>query len=87
MGADVFIAEENRYIGRACQYREPWPRTECTSRELRCAEGREFLCDTSADFTLDQKLIDHPPAVLWPEAKHGANMPVDVQALIADLST
>lgn len=96
MGADVFITEGDpgapkpsgeggRYIGRACQYREPWPRADCMSRKLVCAEGREFLCDTSANFTLDQGLIDHPPVILWPDARQSADVPADVQGLLAAL--
>jgi len=83
MGSDVFIAEDGRYIGRACQYREPWPRADCKAERLRCADGREFLCDTSANFSLDQEVIDHPPVTLWPEAKQNADVPADVQKLLA----
>lgn len=83
MGSDVFIAEDGRYIGRACQYREPWPRADCMARKLRCADGREFLCDTSANFSLDQHLIDNPPVILWPEVKQNADVPADVWKLLA----
>ena len=83
MGSDVFIAEGGRYIGRACQYREPWPRADCMARKLRCADGREFLCDTSANFSLDQDVIDNPPVILWPEVKQNADVPADVQKLLA----
>ena|GEM_PF-3594043 len=83
MGSDVFIAEDGHYIGRACQYREPWPRADCMARKLRCADGREFLCDTSANFSLDQNVIDHPPVILWPEVKQNAEVPADVQKLLA----
>jgi len=86
MGPDVFVAERDRYIGRACQYREPWPRADCISRKLRCADGREFLCDTSANFTLDQGLIDNPPVILWPKARQNADVPADVQELLSALS-
>ena len=50
---------------------------------LRCADGREFLCDTSASFSLDQNVIDDPPVILWPEAKQNADVPADVQKLLA----
>ncbi len=86
MGADVFVAEGGRYIGRACRFREPWPRVDCTSQKLCCADGREFLCDTSANFTLDQELIDDPPVILWPKARHNTDVPADVQAFVSDLS-
>jgi len=94
MGSDVFIAEDGpgapkpsgeggRYIGRACQYREPWLRADCMARKLRCADGREFLCDTSANFRLDQEVIDNPPVILWPEVKQNVEVPADVQKLMA----
>jgi len=83
MGSDVFIAEGGHYIGRACQYREPWPRADCMARKLRCADGREFLCDTSANFSLDQHIIDNPPVILWPEVKQNADVPGDVRKLLA----
>jgi len=86
MGADVFIAEEGRYIGRARQYREPGPRADCFAHKPRCADGREYLCDTSANFTLNQDLIDHPPVILWPNARQNVDVPVDVQALVSTLS-
>ena len=85
MGADIFIAEEGRYIGRACGYREPGARVECGLNKLRCADDREFLCDTSASFTLDQSLIDSPPVILWPDARHNVDVPADVQELLAGL--
>jgi len=85
MGSDVFIVEDGHYVGRACQSREPWPRADCVSRRLRCAAGREFLCDTSAHFALDQDLIDHPPATLWPEVRQNADVPADVQRLLASM--
>jgi hypothetical protein len=53
------------------------------ARKLHCADGREFLCDTSANFSLDQDVIDHPPVILWPEAKQNADVPADVQKLLA----
>jgi len=83
MGSDVFIVEGDHYIGRACQYREPWPRADCISRKLRCADGREFLCETSANFSLDQHVIDNPPVILWPEVRQNAHVPADVQKVLA----
>jgi len=83
MGSDVFIVEGGCCIGRACQYREPWPRADCMARKLRCADGRESLCDTSANFSLDQHIIDNPPVILWPEVKQNADVPADVQELLA----
>jgi len=83
MGSDVFIAEGGRYIGRACQYREPWPRADCMARKLHCADGREFLCDTSADFSLDEAVIDNPPVILWPEVKKNTEIPATLSAFVA----
>ena len=51
--------------------------------KLRCADGREFLCDTSANFSLDQNVVDNPPVILWPEVKQNADVPADVQTLLA----
>lgn len=87
MGSDVFIAENGRYIGRACQYRDSWPRVECSKSRLRCAEGRPGLCDTSANFSLDQKVVDRPSVILWPEAKEYTEVPADVHEFVSGLST
>jgi predicted nucleotidyltransferase len=86
MGADVFIVEDGANIGRACQYRDPWPRVACSEAKLRCLQDRQWLCDTSADFTLDQKLIDQPPVILWPKAKACTGIPEDVLKLLKRLT-
>lgn len=79
LGADVYIVENGAHIGRACLYKEPWPRAICSQKSLRCAEGRKHLCDTSAVLNLDKTLVEKPPLVLWPRLQANDEVPVDVR--------
>lgn len=66
LGADVFVVEQGSYIGRACRYRDPWPRQVCMAQDLTC-DSRSGLCDTQRNFVLNDSLVQHPPIVLYPE--------------------
>jgi hypothetical protein len=57
-GADVFLAEEGRYIGRICGYRECFPRVLCLA--LHCGL-RPHLNDDLRNLNL-KKLPDRRPA-------------------------
>jgi predicted nucleotidyltransferase len=80
-GSDVFVVENGQYIGRLCHYREPWQRRVCACCRLMCAPGRQFLCDTAANFRLNQDVVQHPPVTLWPEVVvNAATVPADVRS-------
>jgi hypothetical protein len=68
LGADVFVVEQGSYIGRACRYRDPWPRQVCVAQDLTC-HSRLGLCDTQRNFVLNENLVQHPPIVLYPESE------------------
>lgn len=78
LGADVFLVEDGRYIGRTCHYREPWPRVRCISARNMCDSERAFVCDTSRNFTLRREVFEAPPLVLYPEIEINADLPADV---------
>ena len=55
LGADVFLVENGQYIGRPCNYKEPWVRVVCAQNKNICHIDRLFLCDTSRNFQLGKK--------------------------------
>lgn len=73
-GADIFLEEEGRYIGRVCGYRECHPRVRCLA--LHCG-GRPHLNDDLENLRLDDGLIADPPLVVWPEWKAKPGVPED----------
>ncbi len=81
LGADIFLMEEDRYIGRPCRFREPHPRVGCAQDGLRCNFDRPFLCDTSNSFELKNEVITSPPIILYPRLLAAGKIPVDVQAV------
>jgi hypothetical protein len=83
LGADVFLVQDGRYIGRTCSYREPHPRVRCADN--RCVPERPHLCDTSAHLVLGDEVIREPPLVLWPEIIVVGPLPPDVGAAFAPL--
>ena len=84
MGADVFLIENGKYIGRACRYKEPWVRVICAQEKLCCAD-RLHLCDTTGAFTLKQELVDNPPVVVLPEFSPMIQVPEDLKAICRNL--
>ncbi len=81
LGADIFLVEKGRYIGRPCRFREPHPRVACAYDGLRCDFDRPFLCDTSDSFELKDELITSPPITLYPELQARVKTPEDVQTV------
>jgi len=81
LGADIFLLEEGRYIGRPCRFREPRPRVACTHDGLRCDFDRLFLCDTSHSFELKDEVITSPPITLYPEFRARVEAPTDIQTI------
>jgi len=81
MGADVFLVEDGKYIGRACRYKEPWVRVVCAQEGLRCNRERQHLCDTSYTVTLKQEIIDNPPVIALPEFSASVPIPDDLQKI------
>ncbi len=73
-GADIFLAEEGRYVGRICGYRECHPRVRCLA--LHCGL-RPHLNDDLTDVHLKDSLIADPPLVLWPLWKAKPDVPED----------
>ncbi|HVR84365.1 MAG TPA: hypothetical protein VMU54_08645, partial [Planctomycetota bacterium] len=73
-GADIFLEEEGRYLGRICGYRECHPRVRCLA--LHCGR-RPHLNDDLNTLRLDEGLIADPPLILWPEWKARPGVPED----------
>lgn len=78
-GADIFLAEEGRYLGRICHYRECEPRVAC--RADHCMR-RPHLNDDLRVLRLDDGLIAAPPLVLWPAWKARPGLPEDTLDLL-----
>jgi predicted nucleotidyltransferase len=79
-GADIFLAEGGRYIGRICGYRECYPRVRCLA--LHCG-GRPHLNEDLGNLKLDDCLIADPPLVLWPEWKAKPGLPEDTLDMLS----
>ena len=79
LGADVFLAENGKYIGRPCNYKKPWVRVVCASNNNTCDLDRPFLCDTSRNIRLSNTVINDPPIILWPEATANITIPHDIK--------
>jgi predicted nucleotidyltransferase len=73
-GADIFLEEDGRYIGRICGYRECHPRVRCLA--LHCG-ARPHLNDDLKNLRLDDGLVTDPPLVVWPEWKAKPGVPED----------
>jgi hypothetical protein len=78
-GADIFLSEEGRYIGRICGYRECFPRVRCLA--LHCGL-RPHLNDDFTNVQLKESLIADPPLVLWPEWKAKPGLPEDTLEIL-----
>ena len=78
-GADIFLAEEGRYIGRICGYRERFPRVRCLA--LHCGL-RPHLNDDLTNVQLKDSLIDDPPLVLWPDWIAKPGLPKDTLEIL-----
>jgi predicted nucleotidyltransferase len=83
LGADVFLIEDDKYIGRACYYKEPWCRVVCSNAGLRCDLKRLHLCDTSRTVTLKQELVDNPPVTIFPEFSTIVQLPQDLKEIFS----
>ncbi len=79
LGADVFLVEDGQYIGRPCNYKEPWVRAVCAANKNVCYLDRPFLCDTTRNFKLSKEVVNHPPIILWPEATAIMKIPYDIK--------
>ncbi len=81
LGADVFIVEDGKYIGRACHYKDQHPRAVCGHRYLFCSSGRDYLCNTANNFQLKKDVIEKPALILWPSVIINVELPADVVAI------
>jgi len=79
-GADLFVVEDGRCLGRTCNYREPHPRVRCG--RCRCVPERPFLCDTSGAFTVDVGALTGSGVLLWPQFQAAKDVPGDVVAAL-----
>src|SRR5262245_42697655 len=83
LGADVFLADgSDHYLGRICHYRECYGRVAC--RALHCGQ-RQHLNDDLQIVTLSPALISAPPIDLWPRIVRRCAVPLDTEALLAEL--
>lgn len=73
-GADIFLVEDGRYIGRICGFRECHPRVRCRARHCGV---RPHLNDDLDVFTLRPELIAEPPLLLWPVWEAHPSVPRD----------
>ena len=78
LGTDMFIVEDGRYLGRLCRYREPWPRVVCCNDNLICDRTRNYLCNTSNNFSIDKSIINNPPITIYPKFSTTIEIPNDV---------
>lgn len=78
-GADIFLSEEGRYIGRICHYRECHPRVAC--RALHCG-ARPHLNDDLETLRLDDALVADPPLEIWPVWKAKPEVPKDTLEIL-----
>ncbi len=78
-GADIFLVEGGRHIGRVCHYRECHPRVLC--RALHCGL-RPHLNDDLERLHLKDSVIAEPALVLWPEWKAKAEVPEDTLQIL-----
>jgi hypothetical protein len=78
-GADIFLSEAGRYIGRICGYRECYPRVRCLA--LHCGL-RPHLNDDLKNLHLKDSLIADAPLVLWPEWRFKPGVPGDTLELL-----
>ena len=79
-GADIFLAQDGRYLGRTCRHREVFHRVACEN--FGCSSDRPHLCDTSLVFRLADSLVADPPIRLWPEFKASVKAPEDVLEIL-----
>jgi hypothetical protein len=84
-GADIFLSQDGRYLGRTCSYREVFHRQICG--KLRCLHERPHLCDTAGLFLLPDTLVSAPPIRLWPEFKAFTQAPLDVMETLGTRMT
>ncbi len=78
-GADVFLVEDGKFIGRTCHFRECHPRVHCY-----CAFGRPYVCAIGPDFLLPDTVVKNPPLVLWPSLIVSPNLPEDVKEILCE---
>jgi hypothetical protein len=84
-GADVFLADERgKYIGRTCQWKEcrPGIRQACDARH--CGR-RPHLHDDLDDVKISEAAIAVPPVTLWPVVRRHAQLPRDLDVVVAAL--
>jgi hypothetical protein len=78
-GADIFLHEEGRYIGRICGYRECFPRVRCLADHCTL---RPHLNDDLRNLTLEDRWMADPPLIVWPEWKAEPGVPADTLDLL-----
>jgi hypothetical protein len=81
LGADIFLAEANRYLGRICHYRECHLRAACQAPHRG---QRQHLNDDLQIVTLNPALISAPPIDLWPRIVRRCAVPADTDALLLE---
>jgi predicted nucleotidyltransferase len=86
-GADVFLASPSgEYLGRTCPWKECRPGVRASCDALSCGV-RQYLHDDFESIRLRRAFIEHPPAMLWPDATASKDVPTDVtEQLIGPLS-
>lgn len=78
-GADIFLQEERRYIGRICGYRECYPRVRCLADHCGL---RPHLNDDLQNLTLEDRWMADPPLIVWPEWRVKPGVPADTVDLL-----
>jgi hypothetical protein len=85
--ADIFLANpDGEYLGRTCPWKKCGPGIRQSCDALSCG-ARKYLHDDLEAIRLNKKLIQHPPALLWPEVSATPDCPADLhKELILQLS-
>jgi predicted nucleotidyltransferase len=84
-GADVFLADERgTYIGRTCHWRDCRPGVRRSCDALHCGR-RPFLHDDLDAITLNSAMVLSPPVTVWPFIERRAQLPTDVEEVVAAL--
>jgi hypothetical protein len=86
-GADIFLANsDGEYLGRTCPWKQCSPGVRQSCDALSCGV-RKYLHDDLMAVRLSKKLIQDPPALLWPEISASSDCPADLhRELIQQLS-
>ena len=81
-GADVFLSSSSgEYLGRTCSWKKCAPGVRASCDAQSCGR-RHYLHDDFESIRLSEKIVQHPPVILWPEITLAPKTPADVHELL-----